>query len=730
MTRRERHQRKKRLGLRWLFLLVCGVVLFVVVMIAIEHRTTLRNHFHQKHQEPSTTPLTKQKPLSLLSTKRIAPERKKEELTCPVGWALDSSSLQCARSARGIVEAMIDTNADPCTQLYRHACGKFIDDPQNQGENLLFYSLYQRNREIMQSIIIEHASDQRGDVGVFFHSCVDHLERPLSERSSRSLQELEALVSSMARFDQLPHVMGLLMKYDIPLPITLSFEIDPIRGSTLIPMLSQHLGVFVNSLDDLGTPENLADIQRVTKCSPSDALQITALQRTLLNIREELSPRTSFHSYAAREYNQTHLVRDWTRFVTAVDERGFSLSKMIQVAWPDASSLIKRAWVYSPAYMYRFAELHRSYSLNTWKSYLRYAIHIAFERGARTDPEHHYAYHRSYDGRWTFPWARPNRFYMVAPENPESTEQQCVYATEAYLPLLLDDYYLHGALDKKRTQSASELVETIIETYQTILQNDSSTLFSPHLPRDIAVEKLLNMQVIVGAPAHWQELLQYPDRPIIGSVFLENILQVRRYHRRYLETLFVKHPYQLLEADLLFDGLLHIDNAFYVHQLNTVIINAGILQEPLFSPDDPIEVQYGRLGVVVAHEISHSLDRIGTNFDKQGSIVFPPWMNKELFDRDTHFIVDLYTRQSYLRNFNDGQMTLDENIADQYGLHVAWRALLVQKPDASFETFRLAFAQTYCDAVSRDAEKRMAQKSTHSINSVRVNAGFSTFPCL
>jgi putative endopeptidase len=318
---------------------------------------------------------------------------------------------------------------------------------------------------------------------------------------------------------------------------------------------------------------------------------------------------------------------------------------------------------------------------------------------------------------------------MVAPEEQESPEQQCVYATEAYLPLLLDDYYLHGALDQRRTQVAQTIVEGVIGTYRDLLRNDSDGLFSPHLPRDVALDKLEHAQVILGAPSHWKELMQFQDRPRVGEDFLENVLRIRGYHKRHLEELFAERPYQPLEAERLFDGLLHVDNAFYMHQLNAIVINAGILQEPLFSPDREPEVQYGRLGVVVAHELSHAFDRTGTHFDRLGSVVDPAWMDGAAFERDTHYLVDLYTRHSYLRNLNDGQRTLDENIADQYGLHVAWRALLRAKPDASFERFRLAFAQVYCDAVDRGVERKLAQRASHSINSVRVNAGLSTFSC-
>jgi len=720
-----RHRRKKKTTWWWFLILSLTLGLFVVTMVLVE-----QNHSKHKHEEPPHPPILLKevrKPPKTLNKQTLEPSHSSEEAPCPVGWRLDEQFAHCTRDVRGIVEDMIDPLADPCTQPYRHACGAFIDDPRNQGENLLFYSIYQRNREIMQDIVLKHASEQQGEVGRFFHSCVDYLEQP-NETQAPSFRELYHLVGALERYENLPHVMGVLSRYDIPLPIAISMEIDPLQGSSLIPLFSQHLGVFANNEKELDSVGHLADIQKSTGSSLKNARQIVALERSLLNIRDELPSSIPFHEYATTRYNQTHLVRDWQQFEQTMKGKGFSVESMIRALWPQVEE-IDRAWVYSPFYMYRFAELYRSHSLECWRVYLRYAIHIALERGPRTDPGHHYAYHRSYDGRWALPWNRPHHFYMVSSGDKDSAEQQCVYATEAYLPLLLDDYYLHGALDQQRSQKAKQLVDNIMETYQELLANRSTTLFSPHLPREIARDKLSHTQVILGAPTHWKELLQFPDRPVMGGDFLENVMSVRKYHKQHLGGLFADHPYQVIEADLLFDGLLHVDNAFYMHQLNAIIINAGILQEPLFSPEDEMEVQYGRLGVTIAHELSHAIDRVGTHFDFRGSVVNPSWMDREAFDRDTHYLVDLYTRFSYLRNLNDGQRTLDENIADQYGLHVAWRSLLRVKPSASFERFRLAFAQMYCDVVEKSVERKFAQRATHSINSVRVNAGLSTFPC-
>lgn len=155
-----RHRRiKNPPSLRWI--LFALVFVFVAAMVFVE--VTRSNHEHQQQHKIVSLPTVQKRTLS--ETKPVS--KISDEAPCPVGWRLEKDIEQCTRNAGGISNEMIDLTVDPCENPYRYACGRFIDDPRNQGENLLFYSLYQKNREIMQDIVLKHASERQGDVGLF-----------------------------------------------------------------------------------------------------------------------------------------------------------------------------------------------------------------------------------------------------------------------------------------------------------------------------------------------------------------------------------------------------------------------------------------------------------------------------------------------------------------------------------------------------------------------------------
>jgi predicted metalloendopeptidase len=714
-----------------LFVGLCAMGCFVGFLFSIPYRNkTLGLNDAENNLNVFTDTSVKEKRIiSSMKAKHAAND-------CPVGWDLVGGLCERAvRSPSAVVTEMLDRTVNPCTDPYRYACGGYMDDERNAGENVLFFSLYQNNREIMQSIVLNQAIDfPKDDVGLFYRSCVNYLSLHESndlEMSPAFQTSMQAVEMGLRSTKDLPVVMGVLARYAMPLPISLSMEIDPLNGSTLIPFISQHMGVFANTEDELASLEHMVYVQRRI---PDLALahRVVNLEKTLMGIRHESIAQT-LHAYAGTEYNQTDLIRDWKAFSVIMKRQGFDIEAMVGMAWPIAGSLITRAWVYSPSYMLHFAAICNSVSVDVWRAYLKIVVYSMLDGSVRTDPEHHYAYHRSYDGRWGLPWNRPRNFYMVATElsNQTSVEQQCVYATEAYLPILLDEYYLHRQLGEDKLLAARFLVQNLTQTYIALLEVDQGdSFFSKHMPRQMAAKKLRNLQVVLGAPAHWKELLQFTDRPAVSAnSFIENTLRIRRYHHQHVEKLFADSHYAPLDIDRLFDGLLSVDNAFYMHQLNAVVINAGLLQAPFFSKDYSLTSQYARLGVVVAHEISHALDRIGIHFDETGSVVSPPWMSVDAFREDAEPLIQLYTRRSYRQNWNDGEKTFNENLADQYGLHIAWKALKNIQPSASFAEFRLAYSQIYCDVVEKQTERIYSQKASHSINSVRVEAGLATFPC-
>lgn len=197
-------------------------------------------------------------------------------------------------------------------------------------------------------------------------------------------------------------------------------------------------------------------------------------------------------------------------------------------------------------------------------------------------------------------------------------------------------------------------------------------------------------------------------------------------------------------------------NAYYTPTKNQMVFPAGILQSPFYDPTFPPSLNYGGMGVVMGHELTHGFDDQGREFDKDGNLKHW-WKNKtvELFKNRTKCFVNQYSKYSdhnpnkntnfffssdkykiNSKNIN-GNQTLGENIADNGGLKAAYHAYLTLMQDKSEPTslpglaldhkqlFFVAFAQVWCSSVTKEATALQIEKDSHSPAKFRVVGALS-----
>ena len=179
-------------------------------------------------------------------------------------------------------------------------------------------------------------------------------------------------------------------------------------------------------------------------------------------------------------------------------------------------------------------------------------------------------------------------------------------------------------------------------------------------------------------------------------------------------------------------------NAVHLKKLVQIQINPGFIQRPLFSSLNPRAMNYGALGAVIGHEITHAFDSDGSNFDSEG--VKRPWMTRsvqQVFEKKAQCFVNQYNKinvsfQSGLSVPVNGELTLAENIADNGGMHTAFEAWKgtetgdiyhkQAKQDLSpAQIFWLAYAQINCDVVSDQKMTSDITNDEHAPKIARVN---------
>ena len=181
-------------------------------------------------------------------------------------------------------------------------------------------------------------------------------------------------------------------------------------------------------------------------------------------------------------------------------------------------------------------------------------------------------------------------------------------------------------------------------------------------------------------------------------------------------------------------------NAYYNPNRNEIVFPAGILQPPFFNMNADDAINYGSIGLVIGHEMTHGFDNTGRQFDKDGNL--RDWWTSEdskAFIEHTNMLVDQYNHYEVLDSvFVNGKLTLGENIADLGGAMVAFNAYklsLTGKPDpapidgfTNYQRFFLAYAQIWRANVRDKELRKIVKTNEHSPDRVRVNGVVYNMP--
>ena len=173
-------------------------------------------------------------------------------------------------------------------------------------------------------------------------------------------------------------------------------------------------------------------------------------------------------------------------------------------------------------------------------------------------------------------------------------------------------------------------------------------------------------------------------------------------------------------------------NAYYNPELNEIVFPAAILQPPFFDANSDDALNYGAIGAIIGHEISHGFDDQGSQYDGQGNL--RDWWTKadhEKFDAKTKSLIEQYSGYSPLPGYRlNGELTLGENIADNSGLAIDYKAYKLSlggKPAPVIDGFTgeqrffLGWAQVWQEKTREAEELRLVKIDPHSPSRFRAN---------
>ena len=241
-----------------------------------------------------------------------------------------------------------------------------------------------------------------------------------------------------------------------------------------------------------------------------------------------------------------------------------------------------------------------------------------------------------------------------------------------------------------------------------------------------AQEKLDAIIVKIGYPDKWRD---YSKLEIKKDSYYANVLRARRFENEYQMSKIGK-PVDPTEWQMTPQTV----NAYYNPTTNEICFPAGILQPPFFDMNADDAVNYGAIGVVIGHEMTHGFDDQGRNYDKMGNL--SNWWTEEdgkNFEARAQVLVDYFNKIEVAPGlFANGQFTLGENIADNGGLNISFQALQKAKAEGGIQDvmdgftadqrFFLAYANVWANNIRDEEIVRRTTEDPHSLGKYRVNA--------
>ena len=278
---------------------------------------------------------------------------------------------------------------------------------------------------------------------------------------------------------------------------------------------------------------------------------------------------------------------------------------------------------------------------------------------------------------------------------------------------------------------AKAQITQLVEALEKALGDDIKTLdWMTDATKKAALAKLQAITNNVGYPRKWRD---YGKVSIARDDYFGNSFRLSEFQRaRQIEK--IGTPADRSEWGMSTPTV----NAFYSPQQNSINFPAGILQSPFFDPRRDMAVNYGAVGAVIGHEMTHGFDDQGRKFDGDGNL--RDWWTAQdgaEFEKRAACIANEYSGFTSVDDVKlNGKLTLGENSADNGGLRVAYMALentLQGKKDVvdgltPEQRFFVGFAQVWCENTRPEEARSRAMTDPHSPGRFRVDGTLQNMP--
>ncbi|MFL1997029.1 M13-type metalloendopeptidase [Lysinibacillus irui] len=305
----------------------------------------------------------------------------------------------------------------------------------------------------------------------------------------------------------------------------------------------------------------------------------------------------------------------------------------------------------------------------------------------------------------------------------EKTEQEnAVALTTSTMSGYLEQMFAEKHFSPNAKKDVEQMVEKLITTYEERIK---SLDWMSETTKAKAIKKLDTMIVKIGYPDKWDATL---DNVAIktydegGSLF-SNTFAV---NKAYIENTKAKLGKPVDRSEWVTS--VYTVNAFYNALNNEITFPAGILQAPFYDINAKPEENYGAIGMVIGHEISHAFDNNGSAYDEHGNA--NNWWTDEDFEKfkdKNQKLIEFYNAIEIIPGvLNDGQLTLSENVADLGGMAASLQ-VVSQMSNPDYKAYFESNAEMWKSTTTKEFAAVLSKNDVHSANKIRVNRTIVNF---
>jgi endothelin-converting enzyme/putative endopeptidase len=629
---------------------------------------------------------------------------------------------QASSPASGIDTAAMNKSVDPCVDFYQYACGNWIAKnplPADRSRWGRFGELQDHNEkvelDILQTATVvkpgRSALDQK--IGDYFASCMDTatIEKKGIAPLKPELDRIQAMSDEPDVVAEIAHLhrlnIGVLFGFGAaPDAKDSNRTIATLRqGGLSLPDREYYLRTDAKSVE---TRQRFEQHVKNMFQLAGDLAEVAASKARMVLDMETILAKVSMDRVSMRDPDKTyHIV---TRQALAAFSSGFDWSSYFKAVGSPAFETLN---VSQPDYLRQIAATLPSQPITAFQAYFSYHV---LRMAASELPE---AFEKE---NFDF-WQR----YLAGVKEPRPRAARCAGMVDRALGDLLGQKYIETAFGADAKAQITQLVEALDKA----LEEDIQTLpWMTEATKKAAIVKLHAFTNNVGYPKKWRD---YSKVTVVRDNFLGNSVRATQamYDQRIVK---IGKPTDKTEWYMTTPTV----NAFYSSQNNSINFPAGILQPPFFDPQRDIAMNYGGIGAVIGHEMTHGFDDQGRKFDADGNL--RDWWTAQdgaEFEKRAACIADEHSGFTAVDDVKlNGRLTLGENTADNGGVRVALMALedtLKGKQDkvegfTPEQRFFLGFAQVWCENMSPQESRQRAMTDPHSPGRYRVNGTVRNMP--